>query len=215
MPAIGGFVPAGGPLIRIEGAPDDVDRHAAVAALRSGLERTLDEDVAYGFRMLVDMAERSLSESPFLDPTTAVQCIDRLHDGLRQLAGRVLPDGRLCDTDGHLRVTIPAMSWEAYVHLAIDEIRLAGAGSPQVSRRLVAALHDLLEVAPAERRPVLDEQLQLLHQTVEASELNRADRELAGRPDSQGIGVALGNDGPTSPNLDTTAGNTRAHTMSR
>jgi uncharacterized membrane protein len=54
MPAIGGFVPAGGPLIRIEGAPDDVDRHAAVAALRSGLERTLGR----GCRLRVQDARR-------------------------------------------------------------------------------------------------------------------------------------------------------------
>ena len=119
--------PAGAPLIRIEGDPHDLDRKGALAALHSGLERTLDEDVAYGFRMLVDMGERSLSESAFLDPTTAVQCIDRLHDGLRQLANRVLPDGRLHDAEGHLRLTVPAMSWDAYVHLAFDEIRLAGA----------------------------------------------------------------------------------------
>jgi uncharacterized membrane protein len=52
------------------------------------LEPTLDEDVAYGVRLLVDIAERSLSDSPFQDPTTAVQAIDRLHDVLRQLARR-------------------------------------------------------------------------------------------------------------------------------
>ena len=46
-------------------------------AIVLGLERTLDQDVAYGLRLLVDIAERSLSDSPFLDPTTAVQAIDR------------------------------------------------------------------------------------------------------------------------------------------
>ena len=108
VPAVGGFVPAGAPLVRIEGDPHELDRDGALAALHSGLERTLDEDVAYGFRMLVDMGERSLSESAFLDPTTAVQCIDRLHDGLRQLANRRLPDGSLHDADGHLRVDSPS-----------------------------------------------------------------------------------------------------------
>jgi uncharacterized membrane protein len=191
VPAIGGFVPAGAALIRIEGDPRCVDRDGATAALQSGLERTLDEDVAYGFRMLVDMAERSLSESAFLDPTTAVQCIDRLHDGLRQLANRDLPDGRVHDASGRLRVTVPAMDWEAYVHLAFDEIRLAGADSPQVARRLVAALEDLLDVAPADRRPVLTEQLRLLTTTVRNSDRDSSDREMATQPDSQGIGVAV------------------------
>ena len=173
-----------------------------MAALRSGLERTLDEDVAYGFRMLVDMGERSLSESAFLDPTTAVQCIDRLHDGLRQLAIRSLPDGRLHDAEGNLRLTVPAMSWDAYVHLAFDEIRLAGAHSPQVSRRLVAALEDLLEVAPLHRRPVLAHQLRLLTAAVRQTGRDDADQEMANEPDRQGIGVAV-NGGP-SPHPDTT-----------
>ena len=35
------------------------------------------------------------------------------------------------------------------MHLAFDEIRMAGARSPQVTRRLVAALEDLRSVAPA------------------------------------------------------------------
>ena len=91
VPAIGTFVPSGSQLLRIEGDIGRFDRDAAIAALGSALERTLDEDVAYGFRMLVDMAERALSDSPFLDPTTAVQALDRLHDGLRQLARAPIP----------------------------------------------------------------------------------------------------------------------------
>lgn len=54
------------------------------------------------------------------------------------------------------------MSWEAYVHLAFDEIRMAGSGSPQITRRLKAALTDLKSIAPHERMMVLDEQLELL-----------------------------------------------------
>jgi len=69
------------------------------------------------------MAEGSLSVSAFLDPTTAVQRIDRLYDGLRQLATRTLTDGRVSDAAGRRRVTMPAMSWDADVHLAFDEIR--------------------------------------------------------------------------------------------
>ena len=194
VPAVGGFVPAGATLIRVEGDPRHLDREGALAALHSGLERTLDEDVAYGFRMLVDMGERSLSESAFLDPTTAVQCIDGLHDGLRQLANRRLPDGSLHDDEGHVRVTIPAMSWAAYVHLAFDELRLAGASSPQVSRRLVAALCDLPEVAPVERRAVLADQLRLLTAEIRHSDRDDADREMAAEPDGQGIGAALNGD---------------------
>jgi uncharacterized membrane protein len=192
VPALGEFVPAGAPLVRVDGEPTGLDEQAVTDALRSGLERTLDEDLAYGFRMLVDMAERSLSDSPFTDPTTAVQCLDRLHDGLRQLVTRQIPDGRLYDEDGHLRVTVPTMTWTAYVRLAFDEIRRAGADSPQVTRRLGAAIGDLLTVAPTERRPVLEQQLKLLRQTVTESSRPTPDIEFALQPDSQGIGVAAG-----------------------
>jgi uncharacterized membrane protein len=194
VPGLGGFVPAGAPLVRIEGDPAGLDHRAVADALRSGLERTLDEDLAYGFRLLVDMAERSLSESEFLDPTTAVQCIDRLHDGLRQLAPRVIPDGILRDDGGTVRVTIPTPDWNAYVHLAFDEVRLAGAVSPQIARRIRAALDDLLHVAPADRRPPLQRQLALLDEAVQQSSRQPADILFAMAPDSQGIGVAASHD---------------------
>ena len=80
--------------------PTALDADDLVKRVRLGMERTLDQDVAYGLRMLVDMAERSLADSPFLDPTTAVQAIDRLHDCLRQIAQRELPDGRYRDERG-------------------------------------------------------------------------------------------------------------------
>ena len=190
VPAVGSFVPAGAPLIDIEGHVDHLDRQAASGCIALGLERTLDEDVAYGFRMLVDVAERSLSESPFLDPTTAVQSIDRLHDALRQLAVRVIPDGRHYDDADNLRVTVPTMDWDAYVHLAFDEIRLVGVGSPQVSRRLSAALTDLIEYAPPDRQPALVEQLELLREAICKLSRDRRDLYRSATADAQGLGAA-------------------------
>src|SRR5690606_30994942 len=120
---------------------------------------------------------RSVSESAFLDPTSSVQAIDRIHDGLRQLATRDFPDGVCHDEDGQVRLVFPVMSWEDFVVLSFEEIRLAGASSPQVTRRLAAALEDLLRVAPPERRPALREQLTLLHEAVRESALPGADVE--------------------------------------
>ena len=191
---IGTFLPAGSVLARIDGECTRLDHDSVRAALRAGLERTQQHDLAYGFRMLVDVAERSLSDSPFLDPSTSVQAIDRLHDGLRQLATRELDGGRYHDAGGRLRLTVPTMRWTDYVHLAFDEIRLAGAGSPQVSRRLTAALQDLIEIAPADRQPALREQLELLHAAVEESAVAPADRAFALVPDMQGIGVGTRGD---------------------
>ena len=117
-----------------------LDADAALRSIEMGPERTLDQNMAYGLRLLVDIGERSLSDGPFQDPTTAVQAIDRLHDCLRQLATRPFPDGRFRDSAGEIRLIAPSMTWEDCVHLAFDEIRMAGSGSPQIARRLRAAL---------------------------------------------------------------------------
>lgn len=189
VPTIGQFVPAGSVLFRVEGGPDRIDREELHGAVVLGLERTLERDVAYGFRMLVDIAIRSVSESPFLDPTTAVQAIDRLHDGLRQIVDREFPDGVHRDEEGAVRLRVPVMDWDAYVLLSFEELRLAGAGSPQVSRRIVAAIEDLLECAPEERRPVLLRELDLLRVAVEGTDLPGSDLQFDLRPDQQGIGA--------------------------
>jgi uncharacterized membrane protein len=187
-PALGEFVPSGAPLFEISGAPHKINRNAVVSKITLGLERTLDQDMAYGLRMLVDIAERSLSDGPFLDPTTAVQAIDRLHDCLRQLASRVIPDGRYCDGSGEVRLVTQSMGWDDYVHLAFDEIRMAGAGSPQVARRLRAALEDLLTITPVERRRSLQEQMNLLQSGIQRITAEVSDRVHSSRGDPSGLG---------------------------
>lgn len=196
LPALGEFVPADAPLFRVHGDGARVDEEALHNALIFDLERTLDQDVAYGVRLLVDIAQRSMADSPLQDPTTAVQALDRLHDILRQLSRRPFPDGCHTDADGAVRLRVPTMSFEAYVHLAFDEIRLAGAGSPQVSRRLMAALTDLRSLVPDERRPVIDEQIRLLETAVEASFDDDADATAARAGDPEGIGVGAGDARP-------------------
>jgi uncharacterized membrane protein len=152
-----------------------------------GNERSYPDDPAYGFRQLVDIAERGVAD-PFGDPTTTVQAIDRLHDALRQLATRAIPPGEHYDGAGTLRLVMPVLDWTGYVRLSFDELRIAGAGSPQVARRLRAALEDLTTVAPATRRPELDRQLELLTLGVQRS--FDSDRDIANAltADQQGLG---------------------------
>ena len=65
------------------------------------------------------------------------------------------------------------------------------ARSPQVSRRLFAALEDLLAVAPEERRPALEEQRALLTLAVSKLDRDRRDRATAMNPDGQGLGATV------------------------
>jgi uncharacterized membrane protein len=192
VPAIGTFVPAGSPLFRVRGEAIGLDTERLHRALIIKLEPTLDEDVAYGIRLLVDIAERSLADSPFQDPTTAVQAIDRVHDILRQLIRRPFPDGQHRDRDGVVRLVVPTMSWEGYVHLAFDEIRMAGSASPQVARRLRAALNDLLSMSPPERADAIEEQLQRLTRSSRAAISDERELSIVLGEDREGIGVAAG-----------------------
>ena len=192
LPALGDFAPAGAPLVRVHGDAAAVDPEDVTGAMVLGLERTLEQDVPYGFRMLVDIAERSLSDSHFEDPTTAVQAIDRLHDCLRQLARRPFPSREHRDADGVVRLVLAAMDWEAYVQLSFEEIRRAGAASPQVSRRLRSAIDDLLTVVPDDRRAPLEEQRSKLQAAAEEALSDERDIEVNAGADGQGVGRRAG-----------------------
>ena len=192
VPALGEFVPAGAPLVRVEGPTAKARSRRGDRRVRFGLERTLDEDVAYGFRMLVDMAERSLSDSPFLDPTTAVQRSTGCTTGYANSPVESFPTAVYHDGAGQLRLRTAVMDWDAYVHLAFDEIRLAGTQSPQVTRRLVAALNDLREIAPTERVPDLGRATRPAGEGRSRAGGDERDATMALAPDAQGIGVAAG-----------------------
>lgn len=188
VPAVGDFVPRHSPLFKVHGTMPRSMRDKAARGAILGRERTHDFEPAFGIRKLVDVAERSIYSGPFQDPTTAVQAINAIHDVVRRLAAREFPSGVHRDREGKPRLIERTMSWEGYVRLAFDELRLAGAGSPQVARRLRAALVDLLTVAPAERQPPLEHQLRLLEAGVRRAYDDDADVQTSLVPDLQGIG---------------------------
>ncbi len=188
VPAMGDFVPRGGPLFRVVGSLPEPHRSTAALSVILERERSHQFEPAFGLRKLVDVAARSIYSSPFQDPTTSVQSINAIHDILRRLARREFPSGRHHDAHGRVRLVVRVMSWEGYVRLAFDELRLAGAGSPQVARRLRAALEDLRTVASPERRPPLNRQLRLLNEAVRRAYDDAADVDAALVPDMQGIG---------------------------
>ena len=117
----------------------------------------MEGDPAFGFRQLVDIAERALSPG-VNDPTTAVQCIDQIHALLRRIAGRPEPEAVQVDGEGRPRVLLPVLTWESLVRLSFEEIRHWGASSLQVRRRLGHVLDDLADAANPDRQFPLTEQ---------------------------------------------------------
>jgi uncharacterized membrane protein len=102
---------------------------------------------------------------------------------MRQLCFRHLPTGEHRDVNGVLRLITRELAWHGYVMVAFEELVDIGSSSPVVSRRLLAALDDLIGVAPAERRPPLERQRQRLLECA-------AKTEAAVTPDVQGLGAA-------------------------
>lgn len=162
---VGRFVPEGATLLTVLGG-GEADDGALVGSVGLTRSRTLTQDVAFGLRQLVDVAERALSPG-VNDPTTAVQAVDQIHDLLRRLGTRPISDGRYVDDAGVLRVQVPVWSWEDYVGLALDEIRHWGAGSLQIVLRLRLLIDDLLTVVDGTRTDVLHRQRALLDARVE------------------------------------------------
>jgi uncharacterized membrane protein len=193
VPAVGDYVPFGAPLIRIHGVIDAEHGLGAIGRIGIEHERTMEQDVQFGFRQLVDIAEKALSPA-INDPTTAVQSIDRIHDLLRRLILRPFPSGLIDDDEGELRLVIPTPSWEEVVVLGTAEIRGYGVQSLQVHRRLHALIDDLLQIAPTSRVGPLSQLRSVLDRGVGRGFDDGDDQRLARVADAGGLGSDDGAD---------------------
>jgi uncharacterized membrane protein len=128
------------------------------AAVALGEERSMDQDVGFGLRQLVDIAARALSPG-INDATTAVQVVDQLHDLLRRLVTRPLPGYRTADAHDRTVVVVPEPDFPQYLDLAVEEIRRWGAEDPRIRDRLTGMVRDLLTVARPENIACLADRL--------------------------------------------------------
>jgi uncharacterized membrane protein len=185
---VGDFVAAGDELLILSGpgsaaADDDVLRRCV--ALEP--ERTLENDPAFGFRIIVDIAIKALSPA-INDPTTAVLAIDQLDHLLHILGRRRLGPRVVRDASGRVRLVCRMPGWEEFVALAVTEIRLCAGQSMTVYRRLQAMFEHLAARLPVERVRLIEEEMLLMHRTVGRSLADPSDRALAGIGDRQGLG---------------------------
>ncbi|MFC8661728.1 DUF2254 domain-containing protein [Streptomyces sp. NPDC057199] len=187
VPRIGDFVVPGTPVFAVHGGPATKALRALSFQVSVGAERTFHQDLGFGLRQLSDIALRALSPA-VNDPTTAVQAVDRIVQFLSSVARR--PLGALLHRDrrGAVRLVQPVPGWTELVDLGFTEIRGCAVSSPQVTRRLLAGLDDLLAAVPEDRRAPLVRHRTLLTQAVERTVPQAADRAFALHPDRQGIG---------------------------
>ncbi len=186
VPPIGDLVAPGLPLFRVYGKAGAISGRKLRGSVAVGDERTIKQDPAFIFRLLADISAKALSPG-VNDPTTSVQALDQIDLLLRRLSNKRLTPGEFRDADGVVRFRYPAPSWADFVSIAIDETRIFGEGSVQVSRRIRALLEDLLETVPQDRRAAVLAQLAALDSSVGRT-YEGTEREIAAGSDRQGIG---------------------------
>ncbi|WP_157554361.1 DUF2254 domain-containing protein [Nocardia crassostreae] len=178
---LGDFLAAGTAVCR---TGDGIDPRKVLRCLAIGPERSMRTDVAFGLRQLVDIAIRALSPA-INDPTTAVQVLDRIEAILAAAAPRPLGEITHRDKSGAVRVVEPSPDWDALVELAFAEILINGRNQPQVVRRMIAAVDDLIAVVAPQRTAMLTAYQHSIAEVVP----HQADlRRFYLQPDRQGIG---------------------------
>lgn len=141
-------------------------------AFAIGRVRTMQQDVAFGIRQLVDVALRALS-SGINDATTAYECIVHLGAVLYEILRRDLPPTVLHGQDGRLAWRPTELTHRDYVERAFDQIRRSAAPLPDVSLALLRTLSglaaELEELGLAERVAPLRFQARLVVEGVAAA----------------------------------------------
>ncbi|MFL5793647.1 MAG: DUF2254 domain-containing protein [Actinomycetota bacterium] len=117
-------------------------REAVDEAVQVGFERTMVQDVGFGIRRLVDIANKALSPA-VNDPYTGVQAVHHLSVLLCSLARLRLGDWIVRDDQGELRVAVPRPKFPDYLRLGTAQIRRFGAAEPAVTRALIVLLRDV------------------------------------------------------------------------
>jgi uncharacterized membrane protein len=117
-------------------------REAVADGVLVGFERTMVQDVGFGIRRLVDIANKALSPA-INDPYTGVQAVHHLSVLLCSLARLRLGDWTVHDDQGELRLAVPRPKFADYLRLGTAQIRRFGAGEPAVTRALLVLLRDV------------------------------------------------------------------------
>lgn len=130
--------------------PDTADR-LVESAVERGYERTMVQDVAFGFRQLEDIAVKALSPA-VNDPATAVHAIGHMADLLTRITQCRLGGAVHRDSDGVDRVVVPDRDLAYFLDLACGQARRYGSHEPTVLVALLRLLRDTAASARDDRQ---------------------------------------------------------------
>jgi uncharacterized membrane protein len=127
--------------------------------------RTMQQDIDFGLRQLVDVALRALS-SAINDPTTAADVVLRLGSLMRTLLVSGVPPSSVAGTGGRVLLRPWDLSHDEYIAHAFDQIRQSCVAQPHVVTTLLRVLRMLIEhahtVGCEQHIPALRNQIRLL-----------------------------------------------------
>jgi uncharacterized membrane protein len=181
---VGDYVTAGGILgwcWRRSPADHVVDPDVLQRILRHvhiGFERTLQQDVRFGLRQMVDIALRALSPA-INDPYTGVQVVHHVSAVEAVLASRAIRDDIRRDGSGNVLVWLPYPGFATYLHVGCSQIRRYGTREPLVLTALLQLLSAVAQncVDPS-RRATVKTQIDLVVRVAERELPDEADRAL-------------------------------------
>ena len=176
----GDFIIAGDELARVYPAEraDEDTAQAVRSAFLCGTQRTHLQDLEFTLQQLVEVAVRALSPG-INDPFTAMNCIDRITEGLCALACRSFPSSMRRDEDGRVRVIAAAPEFGALLDAAFGPIRQYGRSSSLVTTRLLEAIGRIAcRALRADDRRALLEQARIIERGSRTGLAEEADRAL-------------------------------------
>lgn len=124
-------------------------------AVQIGRERSMDQDVAYGIRQLVDIAVRALSPG-VNDPNTAVATVLHLTVVYRRLLARQLGPVVVTDDRDEARILVPYPSLSEYLTIMVQQVGHYARADLMVVLRLLRQLGELKSLTEKEDHPALD-----------------------------------------------------------
>jgi len=141
---VGQFVHPGRRLCTVWSEASHRDRleHKVNRAFDIEMSRTMQQDIGFGIRQIVDIALRALSPG-VNDPTTAHECIGHLGAISYEILRRDLPPAEIVGEDGRRIILSRQVSHADFVASAFDEIRQSAASLPRVGAALVETLAEV------------------------------------------------------------------------
>lgn len=151
--------------------------HPKAAALRVsrmivvGNTRTMQEDIDFALRQLVDVGLRALS-SAINDPNTAVEVVLRLGSLLRRVLPSPLPSTVISGPSGRVLLRPWELNHDEYIAHAFDQLRHLAPDQIQVAAALLRTLKMLEEQARHDKRSdhvtALNRQVEMLPESLDS-----------------------------------------------